>query len=53
MLKPYNQRHWHGHPYLVGNTGKVCSDNRLSPLKINKKYRNALKEEKCERDAKV
>ena len=42
-----------GYPHLVGNTGIIGRDNRLYPLKMNKKYKSFLEALDCERKSKV
>ena len=53
MSKQREKRHSKLHPYLVGYTGKFYRDHRLHPLKMNTKYKNALAEQKRDRDTKV
>ena len=53
ISKQREKRHSKLHPYLVGYTGKFYSDHRLYPLKMSKKYKDALAEQKRERDTKV
>ena len=53
MSKQREKKHSKLHPYLVGYTGKFYRDHRLCPLKMNRKYKNALAEQEHDRDTKI
>ncbi|CAB3998738.1 Divergent AAA region [Paramuricea clavata] len=38
---------------LVGNSGRICQDNRLCRLRMTKKYKNFLMEQEKEKNAKI
>ena len=46
-------RHVNPHAILVGYSGKIGWDDRLSPFHMTRKYKNFLKKEESDRNEKV
>ena len=45
--------HVNPHAILVGYSGKIGCDDRLSPLRMTRKYKNFLKKQESDRNEKV